>query len=108
MDTVICQVRILLAYGVHYASDKAGHVDGFDVGFYKFSERFGNGARSHMQGERLARVHVKEDTDEDDGHGHVELMFGKDAFGMLVCLKRKRENVCGKMDVGEIANAFRC
>lgn len=57
------------------------------------------------QWERYGGIKVGEDTDEDDGDNHVELVLGEDAVWAFVRLERQGEHVCCEMDGREIADA---
>ena len=58
-----------------------------------------------LEGERLDRVNVKKDADEDDSQDHVELVLTEDPAGIIRCLERQIESArrkVGRADVPDI------
>lgn len=56
--------------------------------------------------ERIGGIEIGEDADVDDSENHVKFLLGVDAVGRFFGLEREREDIGGKVDVCEVANAI--
>lgn len=81
------------------AEEAAGALEG---GLDGLAELLDDGMGGVAKREGLGRVHVEVDAGEDGGQGHVQLVLGEDALGVVRGLQRQREDVGGEVGVGEV------
>lgn len=105
MNTIISQGALLLVDVVNDSSYSARHAHHVDIGLDDLPELSCDRIGSHTQRERFCGFEIEEDANEDDREHHIHLLLGVYAMRMSFGLQRKRENVGGKVNVSEVANA---